>query len=309
MLEPLNGEPDIENDDILVVGCVRNERLRLPWFLTHHRRLGVNKFLLIDNASDDGTIEYLLDQSDVAVFSTSERYSESNCGVKWLNTVLHAHAVGHWTLVLDADELFTFPGFETTGLARFVAYLSQDGIEAVVAPMLDMYPEEPIAETSYRAGESLIEACPFFDVKGYTLANIAKGGLKVLHRGGPRHRIFWQGYDRAYPSPVLTKIPLIRWRKDFMLEASTHILRNAKLAGVTGLLLHFKFLQDFVENACKEAERQEHFAGARQYSAYASVLSANPKLSALWEGSVRYQHSTQLLDMGLMVAPEMYPFR
>lgn len=308
MIDLLNSEPDIGKGDILVVGCVRNERLRLPWFLAHHRNLGVNKFLLIDNASDDGTREYLLDQSDVSVFSTNERYSESNCGVNWLNTVLNAYAIGHWTLVLDADELFIFPGFEATGLARFVDYLANEEIDAVIAPMLDMYPRGPIADTAYQEGTSLIEACPFFDGKGYTLRKVAKGGLKSLQRGGPRHRLFWQEHDRPYPSPVLTKIPLIRWKKDLALEASTHVLKNAKLAGVTGLLLHFKFLQDFVENASKEAGRQEHFAGARQYRAYADVLSDNPKLSAFWEGSVRYQNSAQLLGMGLMTVPRVYPF-
>ena len=91
----LSETPAIQTDDILVVGCFRNERLRLPWFLTHHRRMGVKWFLLIDNNSDDGSREFLNQQEDVCLFHTSERYSESKCGVTWLNAVLNEFALGH----------------------------------------------------------------------------------------------------------------------------------------------------------------------------------------------------------------------
>ena len=309
MLRPINGEPDIATDDLLVVGCVRNERLRLPWFLTHHRNLGVEKFLLIDNHSDDGTVDFLLGQPDVLVFHTAERYSESNCGVSWLNDVLQTYATGHWVLVLDADELFIFPGFETVGLRQFVEHLDTNGCDAVAAPMLDMYSRNPLAETGYRSGTSMIEACPYFDGEGYEFYRPFPGGPKLLHRGGPRHRLFWQDYDRSFPSPVLAKIPLIKWKIAFSLEASTHVLKGANLADTTGLLLHFKFFQDFMPNARREAERKEHFRDARQYTAYDDVLSSAPEISAHWEGSIRLEGSAQLLGLGFMSVSDDYPFQ
>ena len=61
--------------------------LRLPWFLAHHRKLGVAHFLIIDNDSEDGTIEFLRQQPDVTLFETPMSYAESKCGVLWQNTV------------------------------------------------------------------------------------------------------------------------------------------------------------------------------------------------------------------------------
>ena len=46
---------------------VRNEIVRLPYFLDYYRRLGAGHFLVVDNGSDDGTHEYLADQPDVSV--------------------------------------------------------------------------------------------------------------------------------------------------------------------------------------------------------------------------------------------------
>ena len=47
---------------------VRNESLRLPSTLAHYRQLGVDRFLVIDNGSDDGTLEFLRGQPDTTSF-------------------------------------------------------------------------------------------------------------------------------------------------------------------------------------------------------------------------------------------------
>ena len=51
---------------------VRNEILRIKHCLEHHRKLGVRKFFVVDNGSDDGTFSILRDQPDVILFETSE---------------------------------------------------------------------------------------------------------------------------------------------------------------------------------------------------------------------------------------------
>jgi glycosyltransferase involved in cell wall biosynthesis len=306
-LTRLDPEPDLRPGEILVVGCVRNEVLRLPDFLAHHRRLGADRFLIVDNASDDGTMEFLRAQDDVCLFFTDESYAQSGCGVRWLNEVLLAYTSGHWTLILDADELFIYPGFETAGLSQLTTWLDARGSESMIAPMLDMYPRGQLSQTGYLSGQSLIAACPWFDGSGYSFRQ-RETGHSVLYRGGPRHRLFWEGTDRDYPSPVLEKIPLVKWRNDLSLTASTHVMKGAAPAVATGLLLHFKFLQDFAANAAEEIVRGEHFMGARQYLAYRDVMSGAPALSAHWEGSVRYRDSRQFLELGLMQAPDDYPF-
>ncbi|MEQ8716966.1 MAG: glycosyltransferase family 2 protein [Acidimicrobiales bacterium] len=306
-LTQLTNGPDIAPAALVVVTCVRNEALRLPDFLAHHRRLGVSSFLIIDNASDDGTTEFLTAQDDVRLYHTNQPYSESGCGIDWQNAVLADAAVGHWTLILDADELFIFPGYERTSLTEFVNWVSERRADAVAAPMLDMYPNGPIANVGYQPGASLLETCPWFDSTGYSRQSIAPG-LEVIHRGGPRKRLFWDGRRADFPSPVLHKIPLVRWQTRFSLTASTHALKGATLAKATGLLLHFKFLQDFANNADSESRRAEHFMGARQYVAYREVLAADTGLTAFHDGSVRFSDSRKLVELKLMSVPKGYPF-
>jgi hypothetical protein len=88
---------------------------------------------------------------------------------------------------------------------------------------------------------------------------------------------------------------------------STHILPGARLAELTGALLHFKFLADFADRAALESERGEHWENAGEYRAYHEVVRNAPELSAFYEGSVRYEDSRQLVALGLLRMPADYP--
>ena len=52
-------------NDILLFATIRNEQLRLPFFMAHYRRLGVQHFFFISNNSTDGTNDFLARQQDV----------------------------------------------------------------------------------------------------------------------------------------------------------------------------------------------------------------------------------------------------
>jgi glycosyltransferase involved in cell wall biosynthesis len=292
---------------LLCVACVRNEALRLPYFLEHYRRLGVDHFLIVDNASEDGTTDILQDASDVSVFFTEEPYSQSRCGLDWLNELLDTYAVGHWTLTVDADELFAYPLCETLALRELAAYLDRRHEQAVLTFLLDMYGSKPVRETVYLPGQSFLEACPYFDRDSYIWPTGHDVYGRVPARGGPRGRRFWSGYEHNRPAPFLAKIPFVRWRAGFAYAASTHQLPGVPTAEVTGTLLHFKFFADFVERVALEAVRAEHFEEAAQYRCYNEVLRNEPALGLLYPGSVRYDTSRQLVEMGLICMPRDYP--
>ena len=44
----------IRPDSLLLFSTLRNELVRLPYFLRYYRELGINHFLIVDNGSDDG---------------------------------------------------------------------------------------------------------------------------------------------------------------------------------------------------------------------------------------------------------------
>ena len=71
----------------ILFSTVRNEALRLPWFLKHYRDLGVVHFLFVDNGSTDGTGDYLGGHPDVSVWRTEASYKASRFGVDWMNAL------------------------------------------------------------------------------------------------------------------------------------------------------------------------------------------------------------------------------
>lgn len=286
--------------EVAVFACVRNESLRLPYFLRYYRGLGVTRFIVVDNDSSDGTTALLQSQADVDLFHTARSYAGSHCGVGWLNGLLREFGCDHWVLVVDADELLVYPGCETVPLPAFVKTLEASRADGLLTFLLDMYPDGPIQGTRYEPGAPLPAACPYFDVDSYTLG--AEGlRARLPERGGPRRRLFWQSGrdDRGHP-PFLQKVPLVKWREDLRYLASTHLIDGLHLASTTGVLLHFKFLGDFAERSRIEVERGQHWDNAAQYQAYAATLSATPGLSAMYPGSTPYRGSRQLVELGLM---------
>ena len=68
-LQRIDSHPIYDSrDEIRAFMTVRNEALRLPSTLRHHRTLGVDRFFVLDNGSTDGTLDYLAGEPDVTRF-------------------------------------------------------------------------------------------------------------------------------------------------------------------------------------------------------------------------------------------------
>ncbi|MEM1301353.1 MAG: glycosyltransferase family 2 protein [Pseudomonadota bacterium] len=287
----------------LAFSTIRNEINRLPYWLEHHRALGVDHFLIVDNASDDGTAEFLAKQSDVSVWRTEASYKASRFGVDWLAWLQFKYAPGRWALTIDADELFVFPGSDRRRLPDLTRWMDSKGIGAMAAIMLDMYPEGRLSSVTYKAGENPTKALPCFDADGYTWEQQAKY-RNISIRGGPRKRIFFA--DAPDHAPHLHKTPLIKWARPYVYVSSTHIalprgLNNGfdrRLDRPTGALLHTKFLPEVIEKSASEKMRAEHFTHPERYGDYYDRIVEDP---ILWhDRSVAYTGPDQLVELGLM---------
>ncbi|WP_106205377.1 glycosyltransferase family 2 protein [Aliiruegeria haliotis] len=295
---------EIREGDVLAFSTLRNERVRLPYFLQYYRKQGIAQFLIVDNGSDDGSREYLADQPDVSLWHTDRSYRRARYGVDWLNWLQWQHGHDHWTLVVDPDEFFVYPFCDTRPIRGLTDWLDACSIRSFSAMLLDMYPKGPIDAERYCEGQDPFEIASWFDSGNYLISR-NPDYLNLWIQGGPRARVFFP--EDPMQAPSLNKIPLVRWHRDYVYVQSTHMLLPRGLNQVyddaggektSGALLHAKFLDTLAGKAAEELQRKEHFAGSREYRAYHDHLSDRPVLWNKW--SERYINWRQLEILGLM---------
>jgi len=284
---------------ILAFACIRDEAVRLPHFLAHHRALGVGHFLIVDNASSDGSRDLLLAAPDVSLWSTQASYRAARFGLDWLNHLLARYGHGHWCLTLDADELFHYPKCDSRDLAALTGALQAQGRESYGALMLDLYPKGRLGTQAYRPGDDPLAVLRWFDPEGYRIRVQPRLG-NLWIQGGPRARKFFA--ETPERAPTLNKVPLVRWHWRYAYVNSTHSLLPRRLNDLhqrgNGLLLHTKFLPQVVERARIEKVRGEHFGLAHHYDGYYDGLVAGPDL---WhDGAQRFENWRQAEAVGLI---------
>lgn len=294
----------IRPNDVLCFVTLRNERIRLPYFLRYYRDRGVSHFIFVDNDSTDGTREYLAGQGDCSVWTTPASYKRSRFGMDWLNALLRDYGHGHWCVVVDPDEFLVYPFCDTRPIPALTDWLESSSIKSFGAMLLDMYPKGPITTQPYSEGQNPFDIACWFDSGNYMIKrNWDFGNLWI--QGGPRARLFFP--DNPERAPALNKIPLVKWDKNYAFASSTHMLLPRGLNLVfdewggekaSGVLMHAKFLDTFTTKAREELQRKQHYANSHEYKAYAAGLQADPNLWCKW--SERFINWRQLEILGLM---------
>ena len=299
-----NNTQQIRGNDILSFSTLRNERVRLPFFLDYYRKMGVRHFFMVDNGSDDGGREYLATQPDVSLWTTLANYKDAAFGVDWLNGLKMRFAHNHWVLVVDVDEFLVYPHCDTRPMPALVDWMDANGYQSFGAMMIDMYGKGKITDSVYQEGEDPIETLPWFDAGNYYYS------FNPWHRnlwiqGGPRMREFFA--DDPLSAPALNKTPLVKWKRGNVYISSTHSLLPRSLNQIydsnggertTGCLLHAKFLSVFADKAKEEIARGQHYANSREYMAYQASTEAD---KVLWTpNSTKYEGWQQLESLGLI---------
>ncbi|MBO9412180.1 MULTISPECIES: glycosyltransferase family 2 protein [unclassified Ruegeria] len=299
-----NNTGKIKRRDTLLMSVVRNEKIRLPYFLEYYRKLGVNHFLFVDNDSDDGTAEFLAAQPDVSVWHTNASYRRATFGIDWSNYLLRKYAHGHWVLTVDPDEFFIYPFCDTRPLRALTDWLDGCAVRSFGTMLLDMYPRGPVDAQVYTEGQDPFEVARWFDSGNYMITrNPEYGNLWI--QGGPRARVFFR--DTPSKAPALNKIPLVKWDRRYAYVSSTHSLLPRGLNQVydewggekaSGALLHAKLINTLGEKAREEMGRRQHYRKSGEYQAYAQGLDEQPVFWCTW--SEKYINWRQLEVLGLM---------
>lgn len=289
LLELLSDEKKLlklNKEPLAVVSCLRNEMLMLPSFLAHYRKLGVKSFLIADNTSDDGSLEYLLKQPDVAVFSVDTFYKESQYGVAWQMAILANLRVGRWSLLADADEFLTYTGWKKKPLPKLLAGGEFKNADAVRLYMLDMYPKGPLSTATFESGDPFAEA-GFADKDPFLRNSTGMGSFSdsPTVTSALRHRLLPGSRPELF---VSQKYALLKYKPWMRPSAGLHYVADLKLATQEMIFAHFKYNAHFRAKAEAEVSRGQHFNNAEEYRKYLSLVSEgrdvvyDPEVSVPW---------------------------
>ncbi|MHC3941783.1 hypothetical protein ACI0FR_03113 [Paenochrobactrum sp. BZR 201-1] len=273
----------------------------MPFFFEYYRNIGVKHFIIIDNDSNDDILEVCSNFDDVTIYHTASSYKDAKFGMLWINYLLTTHGVGHWNVVVDADEFLVYPYMETRSLNALASYLEEENRSCFHSIMIDAYSDQLLSETVLGRGVNPFNICPYFDKDGYIQTSSWGGSTWI--RGGPRMRFYFN--ESPHQAPSLNKIPFIKWEKHFHYNMSTHdafpfTLNHAHNNGEvnpTGALFHFKMVSDLEVKAAEEMLRKQHYGDGVEYKMYNQKNIPEFYKHGI---SVRYENDRQLIDLGIM---------
>src|SRR5215211_5550491 len=296
-------------DELVVVCPVRDGRPYVKSFVEHYLSMGVKHLFFLDNGSTDGTVEAIKEYENVTVLRTTLPYNRYKGSIK--QYLIERFGRGRWCLCVDIDELFDYPYSDVVEIGSLLRYLNERSYTAVVAQMLDMFPEEPLSGSG--AGnpldEPLKERHRFYDIsnirrksmRGHPLFRNNTLESKEIEglRYGIRRSLF--GF-RAN----LTKFPLVfSDGRVNPFDGSTHWVDNARIADFTCVLFHYKFLDAHLREQAARAV-QEGSRRGQNYKKYLQVLEGTPILRIKQDTSKEIEGVNDLLENGFLIVSEEY---
>jgi hypothetical protein len=271
---------DYGTDEIVVLVLLRNGRPYIKAFMEHYASMGVKHAVFLDNGSTDGTVKALKGYDNVTVLRSMLPYKRYNVAMK--RYLIERFGRGRWTLSVDMDELFDYPYSDVVSLKALLGYLSANSYTAVVAQMLDMFPERLLSEDNPLVGdEPLKERYRFYDISGVRARSYHDIGDIGNVLANEEIRILWGGVHRRLfgVGPLLTKHPLLFLDEELRpMDLSDHWAGNARVADFTGVLLHYKFVNSMYGRVRREIDERRDLSLHGKYDQYLKVLEQTPSL-------------------------------
>ena len=293
--------------ELAVLCLVRDGRPYIEAFLKHYFALGAKHVVFLDNGSEDGTVEEASRYDNVTVLRTTLPFKEYQMLMKRYLLERFGN-VGRWSLCVDVDELFDYPYSEVVKLPAFLRYLRRGSHTAVAAQMLDMFPAQPISSDASPRSLLLKQDHEYYDLSEverrpylgnpYGAENVVSNPDIFVLRGGIRESLFGV---RAY----LTKHPLI-FLDDAVRLVGPHWTAGARIADVSAVLYHYKFLGTFYRQAARAVREENHSRDSENYKKYHEVLRLSPALRIKRETALRLGSVDELVAGSFLVVSPDY---
>ena len=312
-LEHLYGPEEVDYgvDEFVVLVQLYNGEPYVKPLLEHYFSLGARHVYFLDNGSTDGCVEILKGYDNVSVFRTGRPYKTYNVAIK--RHLIERFGRGRWTLSVDQDELFDYPFSDVVSLKALLRYLSENSYTAVVAYMLDMFPERLFEDDSSVRDLSLEElkrTNRFYEISEVIRANyhdvgeignvLSNEDIGIL-RGGVRERLFGV-------RPMLTKHPLVFYDERLKpMDLSDHWAGNARVADFTGILMHYKLTNSLYGVVRQEIrDRRQLDLQKDRYGEYFKVLDKSPSLLLKSDSSKELESVNELVGTPFATVSRQY---
>lgn len=242
---------DAAADDVIVVALIRDGAYYLDAFFDHYRRLGARFFVFFDNGSTDGTLERIAAEPGTVIVQSLLPWGRFENHFR--RYAAETYCAGHWCLYADMDEMFDFDGSDRIGLPDLARHLAAQGYSALMAQMLEMFPDRPVqavASLDYREVQNQFR---FYDLSAIEDVDYHSEGL--IHFGwwmrnntlsNPEIRFLFGGVRNKVFGELccLTKHPLVFVGKGVLPGVHPHCSANVHCADFTALIRHYKFAND-----------------------------------------------------------------
>ncbi|KHQ54213.1 glycosyltransferase family 2 protein [Mameliella alba] len=326
---------EVDPAKLSLFSVMKDEIGFLPAWLAHHRAIGYEQFLIWDDASSDGSFEFLCAQGDVVVmrsdglgYGSPIRYRDpegvvrdERLGVYFKIALPALFFDGAYVSYLDADEFLILP--PGVGSIREVAdRLRAEGAPSAVASVVEFFPASA-SGLSGRLPESfdgLMAAYPHFQCE--QLVALREGAqpelmgksktARLFERYGVAPQVVRRGWQRIWMSSRAKKAqqfqksprhktPLVRRDAHSRLTGS-HYGNLPPSSEVLLTVAHFVFTAQFADKIDRATAWGAHANAAAKYRYYAQLLE---RMRGVEDGfldadSVAYEGPEQLLRCGLM---------
>ena len=286
----------LRDADATAFAIVKNEMYFIRSLLDHHRKLGVDQFITLDDKSKDGTREYLVAQDDCLVIESPFTFGEPlqlpgpgggrrmRADVVFKSLIPQRYLAGRYALCVDADEYLVLPEGIAT-IIELIDLLKRHEIRSVTAGLIDFFPasvNDLDTPRDLATSEEMLGAHPYFDAvpllgakpgkpfpakisKGTTARLLREHGIRLVPeamRGAPRwlNRLL----PFKFPKSSVLKTPLVRWNPGVEYLNSHRANLPASEQVLLGLA-HLKFTHDL-------ARRIDHALASKAYTDRKSVV-------------------------------------
>ena len=320
------------SSDFTVLSLLKNEFYFLPAFLQHYRRLGVQRFVFLNDNSDDGSVEYLMDQPDTILVESDHSYGDSvsipsslpqvtknlRMMVLWRSIMHDMFADERWALQVDIDEFVHLP--EGTTFQDVVARLERENVTAAWGVMLDMYPLDIDTLRQQEQEQHLdISAAWHFDGEQHLrLRRRGEGRPKTVYPGARARLYDTYGMTKLYttlgvrqlsiPKRVLRSLPglrtppkynslwkpvLVRWsRRNYNYFSSSHYSNHLYSRELLFPIQHFRFSGAIYRKMQIGIQENAYYNNSADHRLLTELLNVMQKTN----GSFFYKYSRQLIS-------------